>query len=161
MPKVVCNASPMIFLAKIEKLSFLLEYEFIIPTQVMSEILKGHESKKKDAADLATFIKDHSVDIQEVEFIKGLPQYLGAGEKAAISLAVRQGIKQVFLDEAKARAVARFHGLKPVGTLGILWRVYQKGNLSIDEIKRLVFSLVRQGYRINEEILIEFLEKLR
>ena len=38
--KIVCNASPLIFLAKIGKLNLLEDYEVIIAKQVHEEILK-------------------------------------------------------------------------------------------------------------------------
>lgn len=44
---VVCNASPLIFVAKIDRLDLLDNYSVRITTQVESETLKGLEKKRK------------------------------------------------------------------------------------------------------------------
>jgi len=123
--KAVCNASPLIFLAKIQNLEFLGTYELFIPSQVEKEILRGLKSKKKDATQIIEYLKSNDIKPVNIKPLKDLPQFLGPGEKAVISLAVREDIKRVFIDEAKARIVARFKGLNPKGTLGIIWDAYQ------------------------------------
>src|SRR3990167_5977255 len=47
MLEVVCNASPLIFLAKIDRLNLLDSYVLRIPSQVESEILKGLKRRKE------------------------------------------------------------------------------------------------------------------
>ena len=42
--KAVCNASPLIFLEKIQNLEFLNTYEIFIPSQVEKEICGGLKS---------------------------------------------------------------------------------------------------------------------
>jgi predicted nucleic acid-binding protein len=90
-----------------------------------------------------------------------LPNFLGIGEKAVISLAVKEKIERVLIDEAKARTVARFKGLKPKGTLGILWDAYKSGRISKENLEELTLELIEKGYRIKEELLIEFLKKIK
>jgi len=90
-----------------------------------------------------------------------VPHFLGAGERAVISLAVRKKIKNVLIDEAKARAVARFKGLKTKGTLGVLWDSYKMGNIDRKTLETLSMELIEKGYRIKEELFIEFLKKLK
>lgn len=48
MHDVVRNASPLIFLAKIERLALFDNYALHIPSQVESEILKGLKRKKEE-----------------------------------------------------------------------------------------------------------------
>ena len=45
--RLVCNASPLIFLAKIDRLPLLGAYEILIPAQVEAEILKGARSRMR------------------------------------------------------------------------------------------------------------------
>ena len=71
------------------------------------------------------------------------------------------GVKRVFIDEAKARIVARFKGLNPKGTLGIIWDAYKSGKINRETTELLALDLVQKGYRIKEEILIEFLKRLK
>ena len=159
--KAVCNASPLIFLAKIQNLKFLNTYEVFIPSQVEKEIWRGLKSKKEDAKQIIEYFKSNNIKPVEIKQLEDFPQFLGPGEKAVISLAVREDIKRVFIDEAKARIVARFKGLNPKGTLGIIWDAYKSGKIDRETTELLALDLVQKGYRIKEEILIEFLKKIK
>ena len=61
----------------------------------------------------------------------------------------------------KARAIARFYKLRPKGTLGLLHDARIMGVVDKEELEDIVFDLVQKGYRIKEEILIEFLKMIR
>ena len=159
--RIVCNASPLIFLAKIDKLSLLDAYEIRIPVQVEAEILKGAKRKKQDAAKIADYLHAGNIMPDKVSLLKDLPHSLGSGERAVISLAVKEKINKVLIDEAKARTVARFYGLAPKGTLGVLWDAYKAGFISRDALELLTFDLIQYGYRIKEDIIIEFLKRLK
>ncbi|TAN45200.1 MAG: hypothetical protein EPN22_04185 [Nitrospirae bacterium] len=159
--KVVCNTSPLIFLSKINKLNLLETYNLYVPHQVEVEISKGLKRHKEDAQQIIKYLGGKSVSRTKVALLKDLPAFLGPGERAAISLAVKEGIAKVFIDEAKARRVARFKGLEPKGTLGILWDAYKNRIIDRKTTELLVFDLVQEGYRIKEDIFIEFLRKLK
>jgi len=159
--KAVCNASPLIFLAKINKLNLLKSYTLYVPIQVKTEIQKGFVNKKENAGQIIEFIESNNIEVVRVALLKNLPDSLGSGEKAVISIALKVGIKRVLIDEAKARIVARFKGLYPRGTLGILWNAFKDGAIDRKTLELSVFDLIQGGYRIKEEILAEFLKKLR
>lgn len=159
--KVACNASPLIFLAKIERLDLLNAYELHLPQQVEAEILKGSKSKKEDSGLIAQYLKANKIEPVKIPLLKDLPHSLGTGERAVISLAVKEGIKRVLIDESKARTVARFKGLKPKGTLGVLWDAHKTGRIDRATLEILMLGLIQKGYRIKEEILVEFLKKLK
>ena len=159
--RIVCNASPLIFLAKIDKLSLLDVYELHIPAQVEAEIIKGAKRKKQDAAKIADYLHAGNIMPDKVSLLRNLPHSLGSGERAVISLAVRERINKVLIDEAKARTVARFHGLAPKGTLGVLWDAYKSGSIGRDALELLTFDLIQCGYRIKEDVVVEFLKKLK
>ena len=161
MQDVVCNASPLIFLAKIKRLNLLDTCVLHIPCQVESEIRKGFKRKKEDAKLLINYLKQHRYISTKVAILKDMPDFLGDGEKAVISLAIRDKIEKVFIDEAKARTVAKLKGLYPKGTLGILWDSYKMGNIDGTTLEALSFELLEKGYRIKEEVFIEFLKKLK
>ena len=123
--------------------------------------MSGLEGKKEDAELIIKYLKDNNIKPVKIKPLKDLPDFLGPGERAVISLAIRENIKRVFIDEAKARIVARFKKLKPKGTLGILWDAYKAGLIDRETTEFLSLDLVQKGYRIREEILIEFLKRLR
>jgi uncharacterized protein len=119
--KIVSNASPLIFLAKIGMLELLNDYEVIIPKQVRLEIKKGQKTGKEDSYKIENMIEADKIKVNEIGIIKELKQInIGEGEKAAIGLAVDKKIKIIFLDERKARRTAKFFNLHPRGTIGIL-----------------------------------------
>ena len=159
--KAVCNASPLIFLAKINCLRLLDDYSLHIPNQVKDEVLAGHKKGKADAHLILDYLEARKIEPVRVVPLKSFPPSLGSGEKAAISLAVRLNLKKIFIDESKARSVARIYGLEPKGTLGILWESYRAGKIKKTEIERLMYELVEKGFRIKEELLIEFLRALK
>lgn len=159
--KVVCNASPLIFLAKIGRLDLLESYNLFIPSQVETEILAGLRKKRGDAKDIVDYLETKKITPIKVTALRNLPASLGAGERAVISLAVKENIKRVFIDEAKARTVARFNGLEPKGVMGILWDSYNSGKVDKPSLEALSFQLIENGYRIKEEVFIEFLKKLK
>lgn len=157
----VCNASPLIFLAKIKRLDLLNIYSLLVPSQVETEILKGLRRKKEDAVLIIDYMHQRSIKPAKATLLKDLPNFLGIGERAVISLAVKEKIERVLIDEAKARTVARFKGLKPKGTLGILWDSYKAGRIEKKHLENLTLELIEKGYRIKEELLIEFLKKIK
>lgn len=158
---VVCNASPVIFLAKIRRLDLLDIYSLHIPAQVDNEILKGTKRKIEDARLIKEYLRQRNILPLKTSLLTDLPNFLGAGEKAVISLAVKEKIEGVLIDEAKARAVARFKGLKPKGTLGVLWDSYKMGKIDRKILEALSLELIEKGYRIKEDLFIEFLKKLK
>lgn len=158
---VACNASPLIFLAKIKKLSLLDIYSLHVPSQVETEILKGLKRKREDAGLIIAYLSQRNIKPIRAALLKDLPNFLGIGEKAVISLAVKEKMERVFIDEAKARTVARFKGLKPKGTLGILWDAYKSGRINKEQLEGLTLELIEKGYRIKEELLIAFLKKIK
>ncbi len=160
----VSNASPLIFLAKIGKLH-LLERIFdkvLIPEEVYNEVVvKGREKGFPDADIVDEFIKRGFIVVKrvDVKILRDAPIELG--EKAAISLALKEGIKDVLIDEAKVRRFARVFGLKSKGTIFLFAKAHSLGYISKDELRVSLLELVRKGYRIREEILVSLLEELK
>ena len=158
--KVVSNASPLIFLAKIERLDLLNSYEATIPQQVYEEVIKGIESRD-DAQKIKSLVERKIIRIEETEIAKELEQHnLGNGEKAAISLAISKNIGHILLDEKKARRAARFNKLKPIGTVGILLEAHKNNKINKKEINELIKKLIENGYRMNEALILKLLKDI-
>ena len=86
--KAVCNASPLIFLAKIQKLRLLDYYELYIPTHVETEIGRGLKSKKEDAKQIIEYLKNSHIKPATIKPQKDLPDFLGPGEKDVLNFAI-------------------------------------------------------------------------
>jgi predicted nucleic acid-binding protein len=159
----VSNSTPLIFLAKIGKIH-LLENIFeriLIPEEVYSEVVvKGKERGHVDSTLIEELVKKGFILIKEAKttVLKDAP--IEEGEKSAISLALRENIQEILIDEGKVRRMAKVLGLRPRGTLWILSRFYEEDLISKREFKESIFDMLSKGYRIKEEILIEILKEL-
>ncbi len=158
--KAISNTSPFIFLTKLGKLNFLDSYDILIPAQVIEELEKWEKIDSDSYLTLNRWIKNKKITPTKVDVLRDLPKGLGEGEKAAISLALKESIKTIFLDEKKARITAKSLGLIPKGTIAIIYQQFLEKNITKQDCRKLLFELVKKGYRIREELIVEFLEKL-
>jgi hypothetical protein len=78
------------------------------------------------------------------------PFELGAGERAALSLALELGDSLVLLDDAAARGAAKTFGVATTGTLGILLLAKEQG--LIPEVALVIAKLERRGFRITDAV---------
>ena len=157
--KIVSNSSPLIFLAKIGKLDFLKGYHLLVPEQVIGEVI-GRNKEKDQSLLIEDWLGKNKALVKKPKLLRNLPDGLGDGEKAAISLAVAEGVSTILLDERKARRTAKLLGLNPKGTIGVIYEQFLRGNIKRHECKYLVLELVKTGYRIKEELLAEFLQNI-
>lgn len=161
MPKVkiVVNASPLIFLAKLERLDWLAGFQLWLPKAVERELFMG---KRPEQDLIRNFCKAHRVTVKDhrkdrrTEF----PPYLGEGEKAVIALALQQKIHTVFIDDHHARMIARSLGLRSKGTLGILLDQVHQRKVTKQEGKAIFQKFLKIGFRISEDLLIEVWKRL-
>ena len=161
--QVVSNSTPLIFLAKIGKLNLLPEIFklVLIPKKVFEEVVvKGKEKNYSDAFIVEDFIKKNDIIIKDIEIkeLRNMP--LGKGEIETIELALEQKITNVLIDETKGRRIARMYHLLPKGTLWVLTRAYENELLSREELRNCVYELIKHGFTIKEDILIEVLKEL-
>ncbi len=157
MQKIVINASPLIFLAKLEKLSFLDDYEIFVPHAVREELFVDVRPEQDLIRNFFDQKKIHLVEPQQQKFF---PAFLGTGEKAVITLALEKKIALVFLDDHRARMIARSLKLETRGTLGILLEQVTKKKITPDEAKALLQKLTKAGFRISEELLLKVWKEL-
>ncbi|MCU1236927.1 MAG: hypothetical protein JWP63_4894 [Candidatus Solibacter sp.] len=84
---------------------------------------------------------------------------LGAGERGAICLLAKSlSADLVFLDEWKARRIAREAGLAIVGCLGVLEAGARRGY--VPDLREAYIDLLRQGIRYDIKLLQESLARL-
>ncbi len=81
---------------------------------------------------------------------------LDAGEASAIALAFEYPDVILIIDDLKARKEALRLGFKITGTLGVLFKLKQKG--LINSLKERVVQLNKIGFRIAPEIIEELLK---
>jgi uncharacterized protein len=156
---VVSNTSPILNLAIVDQLT-LLHQQFdtiIIPKAVLDELKINEQRPGSQAiqqAVAAGWIQIHEMTSEPL--VQLLRQTLDQGESEAIALAVALKADWTIIDERDGRKVAKSLGLKVTGTLGILLRAKQTGEL--ESLQPTVDNLISNaGFRIAPELLAQIL----
>jgi predicted nucleic acid-binding protein len=147
--KFIINASPIIFLAKIELIQYLPELfeDIIIPDGVFNEVLAHDDEASR-------WIKNHGK--QYISVLDQIPVNihawdLGRGETEVIASALNLKNCAVGLDDQAARNCALSYRLKIIGTIGLILRA-QKIEV-IKDGEPYLNKLIKSGYRISESVL--------
>ena len=153
--RILCNASPLIFLSKINRLHLLSDLfdETLIPESAWNEATcKPDDASKRIKEVLATDQFTVFV-VNNKTAVLALNGRLHIGEVEVIIGAGELGIKDVILDDGYARSKAKQMGLSVTGTLGILLAGCEAGILS--DINSEIYKLLGTGFRISDSILTE------
>lgn len=155
--KVVCDASALIALSRINALDLLERQvtKLLIPDAVYEELTHGRGKPEVKEIAQAKWIKRKTV--KDKTSIKRLRQSLHAGESEVIALAKEIGADLVILDDALARKIAEAEGLKVVGLLAILLNSKQNG--LIRQIRPLLDSLRQNGFFMEDDLYALLLQK--
>lgn len=132
--RLVTDASPLIFLAKVELLPMLRSCfrQVLAPPAVVAET----------RLDLPDFIERPSLSEIGHAFVRGAIGTLHRGEVEAMVLAREQGIDLVAIDDKAARSRASQLGLRPIGTLGLIVLAERLGHLDASTATRKIDDLV-------------------
>ena len=149
---IVADASPLIALAKLDRLD-LLNSIFLsvhVPETVIIEVTV--DQSRLDARLLREFLAEHSTSHVDVEdsFTQEISQILDAGEVQALALS-RKLSCGVLMDELRGRKVAQRYDIKTVGVLGLLVQGKRQGLIS--EVLPLIEGLQRQNYRLSSSLV--------
>lgn len=149
---IVINTSPLLALAACNQLELLhhLHRRVVVPPIVLAELERGQiEAKPLGEA------SERPAWLETVALVSSpsplLTAYLDEGEAAVIALAVEQSIRQVVIDERRARMVARTMRLEVVGSVGILLRAKREGLVA--EVKPSLEAMQTAGIRLSERLL--------
>ena len=159
---IISNATPLIYLAKVGKLHLLKIFgEVIIPEEVKIEVVdKGKQMEMTDAYVIERAIHEGWIKVLKAKVID-TPVEIHLGEKAVLSLAKELGVKEVLVDEKPARVAAKLLGLKPRGTIFVLLKALQNGEITLDEFLDTLSKMIRHGFRLKEEIFVEAIREAR
>jgi predicted nucleic acid-binding protein len=163
MNDIVSNATPLIYLAKIGRLNLLKKVfeQILVPEEVKVEVVdRGKDLGERDAYLIEKAINDRWIKVLKSEILE-IPIKLEPGEIAALSLAKNLGLKEVLVDEVPARTVARLLGLTPRGTIFPLLKALESKELNLNEFLEILNELIKQGFRLKEEVYLETIRKAR
>ena len=164
MSKIVSNATPLIYLAKIKKYILLksLFGKIIISQEVKIEIVdEGKKLKQPDALLIEREMEDGFIEVKKVGKLIETTLELELGELSTLSLAKKLKIDEVLIDETLGRSAARIIGLVPKGTLYVLLKNLKLKKITFDEFLNILNELLESGFRLKEEIYIKAIEEAK
>lgn len=146
----VVNASPVIALARVNKLSLLRDLcrEVLVPLPVAAEVIAGAPSDPARQAiqrGWGTPVAAERVPPELIEW------GLGAGETAVLAVALERGPATAVLDDAAARACADALRVPVIGTLGVAVRAKKQDLIS--SAADLLKALRAAGLYLDDEIV--------
>lgn len=163
---IISNASPLMYLSKLNKLNLLrgLFKEIIIPKEVYNEVVtRGKEAGFLDAYKVEKAIEEGWLKIKEAKIEDELEEFapeIDMGEIAVICLSKKLKPSLVLIDDASARTIAESQGFNVKGTVYVLIKAYKNNLITKKEAKNLINHLVIIGFRISHEFYIQLLEEL-
>ena len=150
----VVNASPVIALAKAERLHLLSDScrELLVPEAVVAEILAGPPADPARQA----LQRGWGQTVARPHIPPRLLEWgLGMGETAVLALAAERKLTAV-LDDAAARTCAKALGIDVVGTLGVVLRAKRKA--IIPSAADVLKALRTAGLYLDDQVVRTALE---
>jgi len=151
--KAVVDASPLIYLCRIGRLDLLRQYrEVLIPEAVMDEVEEGRARGHMEALDIRRLVRTRVARVVRAPRTKR-EWNVGPGEAAAISVALKERVRESVIDDRAAIAVAKFLGLRPVSVPFLLLRDRKAGKTSQKSFETDLRHLLSEGYYLSPELV--------
>jgi predicted nucleic acid-binding protein len=146
--QLVCNASPLIFLAKIDLIHVLpqLTQNLEIPIGVYHEI-KGQNDMASEWIE-----KNKQKFVIEIKAVPKIIESwdLGKGETEVIAHAYLKKDRKAALDDRAARNCAASVGVGVIGTIGLILMANKKGHIEKPAV--YLKKLKETGFRISDDL---------
>ncbi|MEH1919360.1 DUF3368 domain-containing protein [Nostoc sp.] len=157
---VVCNATPLINFAAINRLDILKAAfgQIVIPQAVCDETtVTGFPASEFVLQAIAA----NWLQVCPISTIApNIPPELDDGEREAITLALETGEPQILLDEREARQVSQSLGLQVIGTLGIL--LLAKNREIITQVQPVLDAMINHAeYWVSRPLSEQVLRQAR
>ena len=161
MTTVVCDASPLIFLAKLDRLDLVrnLLGERVVVLRCVADDLDSEQADPVEAARLRRFLESTEVIATDAA---GRPsRALSQCDEATLAWAVAHRAAWLLADERLLRRIAVEEGLRVMGFVGLLVAGARDGVLSTEEARAAVDEAVsRHGCRISIALYRRVMETL-
>lgn len=154
---VISNASPLICLARIDKLNLLKKYfgRIFVPKEVYQEIcVKGEKKPGSTQVQSAEWIKIK--EVKDKFAVELLELELKKGEAEVIVLAKELKAKLVLIDEKIPREKLNSLGFNTLGSVGVLIKAAKEGQLNL---KQSLDELRKKGFWLSEDIYKQALKE--
>ena len=162
---IISNSSPLILLARINKLGIIKEIykKIYIPKAVYNEVIvRGKEEKYSDAFIIERAVDDFIFirDLKEKNLreSKKLNDVIGIGESEAITLAIQERASLLLIDNLEPRKIAEVKNIKCRSTPGIILEALHKEKITVEEYKNSIIKLAEYAW-LSGDIVAYFLEQ--
>lgn len=155
---LVVNASPLILLARIDRLDLIasLANLIVVPEAVIREIQagSGRDGSAGKVQNLPSILRVEDRPVPDRIRIWDL----GAGESQVLAHALERPGAEAVLDDLAARRCARSLGLSMIGTLGVVILCRHRGVISA--ARPVLEMLCEAGLRLKPALMDEALAKV-
>ena len=161
MKVIVCDASPLIFLAKLNRLNLIpdvLQGRVSVLKCVVREV-SSDNAGVTETTRMSAFLD--SVEIIDFQAPEGSSKALSPSDQSTLTWAIEHRADWLVADERLLRRVAREEDISTVGFLGILVEAARQGILSATEAREAIDeSISRHGCRIAVALYQRILSEL-
>lgn len=161
MTVVVCDASPLVFLAKLDRLpliSAVLGGDILVLRCVVDEVLSDSAGPQERVR------LDRSLEqarIVDFEAARPPSRSLSRTDRSVLIWAVEHRADWLVADDRLLRRIAAAEGIRVVGFLGLLVAAVQRGALSRSQARLAVDDAIsKHGCRISIELYQRLLAEL-
>lgn len=158
---VVCDASPLIFLAKLAGLGLI---EKVLPGRlvVLGCVIREVLSERADPVEVDRLrLWLEGVEVIEYEDSLFPSSVLSWSDQSTLAWAVNHAAAWLVADERLLRRVARQRGIGVIGFCGILVKAVERGHLAPREARAMLDAAVDQhGLRISVALYRRIVEAL-
>jgi uncharacterized protein len=160
MGRIVADATPIVYLAKIGKLQLLQQlYEDVVtPPRIKEELFAGKhpETPVIEEAYDAGWLEERALNQNSKNFfskqLRDAPG-LHQGESQAIALSYVGHLPLIIDEDDKTgRRIARVWGIEVKGTLRVILEAYEAHLIQYEETRRLFKALLAERFRVTAEI---------
>jgi predicted nucleic acid-binding protein len=162
----VFDATPLIYLAKVERLDLVRHLDdCVIPERVYEEVVEtGLEQGYPDARRIERAVENAVFEVRAVEETTlmsrlGTNSNLSAADVAVLTCAATHDGVAV-MDEAYGRDVAATEGITTRGTAYLILLLTTRGELSVDDARTVLDAMIDEGWYCAPAVYTKLVRKL-
>ncbi len=162
MPGAVVNASPLVFLAKLDLLRVLGLFKPVLTTQVViAEVEQGLERGHPEILAVRREVEAGRLHIRKVSAspIPGLE--VDGGELTVLRLASRAVGTIAIVDDLAAIRAARRNGIQVLSTPFLLLEAVGGGKMEATGFRASLDQLLSEGYHLSPRLYVQLLDKAK
>lgn len=153
---IICDASPLILLAKIEALDLLplAAPRLLIPRAVWNEVVI-QRTMRPEVEQIRQRFADAVVEADQA-LAAAYALQVDSGEAEALALAAQHPQGVLLMDDARGRRLALASGFRVFGTLGLIVRAKRSGQIS--EASPYLNRLKQHGLFVTPALIAQVLK---